>query len=86
MANGSDAQPTLHADKSTKTTIELCNDFKLGRTQNKNAYPDQDITYIHGKPFVFWEEEDVETIIIKEDLPFGIIVKFSYGWSELEEI
>jgi len=44
------------------------------------------ITYIHGEPTILWEEEEVETIIIKEVLPFAIIGNFSFGWSELEEI
>ncbi|KAH0669629.1 hypothetical protein KY285_023796 [Solanum tuberosum] len=41
------------------------------------------ISYLHGEPRVLWEEEEIETMIIKEKLNFAVIGKFSYGWPEI---
>ncbi|KAG5583448.1 hypothetical protein H5410_054075 [Solanum commersonii] len=48
--------------------------------------PMKPIAYLHGEPRIVWEEEEVEHMIIKENLQFKVIGKFSYGWPEIQEI
>ncbi|KAH0685963.1 hypothetical protein KY284_016516 [Solanum tuberosum] len=44
------------------------------------------IAYLHGEPKIIWEEEEVEHMIIKENLEFAVIGKFSYGWPEIQDL
>ncbi|WMV49188.1 hypothetical protein MTR67_042573 [Solanum verrucosum] len=44
------------------------------------------VTYLHGEPRVIWYEEEVEQMIIKENLQYAILGKFSYGWPEIQEL
>ncbi|KAG5601056.1 hypothetical protein H5410_032426 [Solanum commersonii] len=44
------------------------------------------IVFLHGEPRVIWEEEEVEQMIIKENLEFVVVGKFSYGWPEIQEL
>lgn len=34
------------------------------------------VTYLHGKPRVVWEEEEVEQMIVYENLQYAVIGKF----------
>uniref|UniRef100_M1DBB8 Uncharacterized protein n=1 Tax=Solanum tuberosum TaxID=4113 RepID=M1DBB8_SOLTU len=86
MANASDAWPTLHANEQPPNPpLNYANSLNKVEDKITTHIPIKDINYTHGKPTVLWEEEEVETIIIKENLPFAIIENFSYAWSELEE-
>ncbi|WMV25946.1 hypothetical protein MTR67_019331 [Solanum verrucosum] len=44
------------------------------------------IVFLHGETRVIWEEEEVEQMIIKENLEFAVVGKFSYGWPEIQEL
>ncbi|KAH0632725.1 hypothetical protein KY284_035511 [Solanum tuberosum] len=48
--------------------------------------PMKPIAYLHGEPRIIWEEEEVEHMIIKENLEFAVIGKFSYGWPEIQDL
>ncbi|KAH0689108.1 hypothetical protein KY289_016466 [Solanum tuberosum] len=48
--------------------------------------PMKPIAYLHGEPRIIWEEEEVEHMIIKENLEFVVIDKFSYGWPEIQDL
>ncbi|WMV20196.1 hypothetical protein MTR67_013581 [Solanum verrucosum] len=44
------------------------------------------IMYLHGEPRIIWEEEEVEQMIIKENLAFAVIGKFSYGCPTIQDL
>ncbi|WMV41340.1 hypothetical protein MTR67_034725 [Solanum verrucosum] len=44
------------------------------------------VAYLHGEPRVIWEEDEVEQMIIKENLEFAVIGKFSYGWPDIQDL
>lgn len=67
MANPSDPWPTLHADeKLPKPPLNYAMTLNAVEDQITTSILIKNITYIHGEPIVFWEEEEVETIIIKK--------------------
>lgn len=35
---------------------------------------------------IVWEEEEVERMIIKENLQYAVVGKFSYGWPDIKEL
>ncbi|KAG5581387.1 hypothetical protein H5410_052014 [Solanum commersonii] len=39
--------------------------------------PMKPVAYLHGEPRVIWEEDEVEQMIIKDNLEFAVIGKFS---------
>lgn len=45
--------------------------------------PLKQVTYLHGKPRVIWEEEEVSQMITNEQLEFAVVGKFSYGWPDI---
>ncbi|KAH0669464.1 hypothetical protein KY285_023626 [Solanum tuberosum] len=51
-------------------------------TRIAKPIPLKPISYLHEEPRIVWEEEEVEHMIIKENLEFAVIGKFSYGWPE----
>lgn len=44
------------------------------------------VVYLHREPHVIWDEEEVDQMIVKENLQFAIIVKFSYGWHDNQDL
>ncbi|KAH0743368.1 hypothetical protein KY290_031361 [Solanum tuberosum] len=44
------------------------------------------IVYLHGEPRIVWKEEEVDRMIVKENLEYAVIGKFSYGWPEIQEL
>lgn len=44
------------------------------------------IAYLRGEPKVIWEEEEVEKMIIKENLEFAVVGKFSYGFPAIQDL
>lgn len=48
--------------------------------------PMKPIAYLYGEPTVIWEEEEVEQMIIKENLEFGVVGKFSYGCPAIQDL
>ncbi|KAG5589354.1 hypothetical protein H5410_039868 [Solanum commersonii] len=55
-------------------------------TRINKPIPLKPISYLHGEPRIVWEEEEVKNMIIKENLEFAVIGKFSYGWPEIQEL
>ncbi|WMV09668.1 hypothetical protein MTR67_003053 [Solanum verrucosum] len=48
--------------------------------------PLKPITYLHGKPQVIWEQEEVNHMIVNENLEYVVIGKFSYGWPDIQDL
>ncbi|KAG5613744.1 hypothetical protein H5410_013568 [Solanum commersonii] len=48
--------------------------------------PIMEIAYLHGEPRIIWEEEEVDQMIINEELQYAVIGKFSYGWSDIQDL
>ncbi|PHU17446.1 hypothetical protein BC332_13141 [Capsicum chinense] len=48
--------------------------------------PLKEISYLHGEPHIIWEEEKVNQMIIKEDLQYAVIDKFSYSWPDIQNL
>lgn len=44
------------------------------------------ITMLHVKPYIKWSESEVDQMDVIENLQHAIVGKFSYGWSELDEL
>lgn len=44
------------------------------------------IVHLHGEPRIVWDEEEVEHMIVKENLEYAVIGKFSYGWPEIQDM
>lgn len=48
--------------------------------------PIKPISYLHGEPQVIWEQEEVDQMIVRENLEYAVIGKFSYGWPEIQDL
>ncbi|KAG5609471.1 hypothetical protein H5410_020752 [Solanum commersonii] len=44
------------------------------------------IAYLHGEPKIVWEEEEVEQMIVKKNLQYDVVGKFSYGWPDIQDL
>ncbi|WMV51940.1 hypothetical protein MTR67_045325 [Solanum verrucosum] len=44
------------------------------------------ISYLHGEPIVIWDQKEVDNMIVRENLQFDIVGKFSYGYPDIREL
>ncbi|WMV09222.1 hypothetical protein MTR67_002607, partial [Solanum verrucosum] len=60
------------------------NAIKPSQPQSKSL-PLKQIAYLHGEPHIIWKGEEVDNIS-NENLQYAVIGKFSYGWSDIQEL
>ncbi|KAG5612987.1 hypothetical protein H5410_024268 [Solanum commersonii] len=85
MTTKSPGQPPTGVDLDLKEREPASRlDFlaAVRRLREANAMALKPIVYLHGEPKIIWEEEDVERMIVKENLEYAVIGKFSYGLHE----
>lgn len=63
---------TMHANPSSKVIVD--------------PIPIKRVTFLHGEPFVKFTEAEVERMNVIEGLQYVVVGKFSYGWSDLQEL
>lgn len=44
------------------------------------------VYFRHGEPLIQWKSPEVKNMNSIENLDFVIVGKFSYGWSEIQEL
>ncbi|KAF3646773.1 hypothetical protein FXO37_20292 [Capsicum annuum] len=44
------------------------------------------ITYLHGKQWVIWEEEEATQMFMNKELEYAVVRKFSYGWLDIQDL
>ncbi|XP_049378009.1 uncharacterized protein LOC125842724 [Solanum stenotomum] len=52
----------------------------------ETAVSTKPITFLHGEPIVIWEQKEVDNMIIRENLQYAVIGKFSYGWPDIHDL
>lgn len=48
--------------------------------------PLKPITYLHGETIIQWEQSEVDQMVINQNLQYGVVGKFSYGWPDLQDL
>lgn len=48
--------------------------------------PLKPITYLHREPIIQWEKSEVDQMVINQNLQYGVVGKFSYGWPDLQDL
>ncbi|KAG5595377.1 hypothetical protein H5410_036609 [Solanum commersonii] len=74
--------PTLPKGKSFVDSVKT--NFEMDIIEDKSLL--KDITYVEGVPQVNWTEQEVIKMTCIEKLKFSIIGKFSYEWTDLDEL
>lgn len=52
----------------------------------ESTFPVNPISYLHGEPIVIWKQKEVDHMIVRENLQYAVIGKFSYGWPEIVDL
>uniref|UniRef100_M1DV70 DUF4283 domain-containing protein n=1 Tax=Solanum tuberosum TaxID=4113 RepID=M1DV70_SOLTU len=74
--------PTLPKGKSFVDSVKT--NFEMDIIEDKSLL--KDITYVEGVPQVNWTEQEVIKMTCIEKLKFTVIGKFSYEWTDLDEL
>ncbi|KAG5610698.1 hypothetical protein H5410_021979 [Solanum commersonii] len=70
------------SDDDVDRKREICMELK----NKTNEALRKEVSVVGGIPQVKWTEEEVERMNLIEDLQFAVIGKFTYEWSDLEEL
>ncbi|KAF3628036.1 hypothetical protein FXO38_03314 [Capsicum annuum] len=74
--------------KETTQALTYANVINKDSATNiiSSSYNLNRIAYLHGEPRIVWEEEEINQMIIKEDLQYAVIGKFSYGRPDIQDL
>lgn len=79
--NGLGGQPSIMKADQDDLIIPKSTFANLLQSPNKPhmQVPLKEISYLHWESCIIWGEEKTNQMIIKEDLQYAVIGKFSYG-------
>ncbi|KAG5631300.1 hypothetical protein H5410_003017 [Solanum commersonii] len=87
------SEPVVHNDDTIRFKegeyATLLKPSGMNATDSNKGLPTVPLkkpTFNNGIPWVTWTEEEVTRMNIMQNLQYVVVGKFSYGWSELDEL